>query len=136
MSKQKLSRKYNGKDVDMLSACETITNHAIEHKDFLQTKRSTWADPFFGDIQTRIQAAYTDFLGIDNAGELRKATQRVIELQSDSIKDLAEFKIQIQEDFKKDKVKLNELLISLGFTQFHKKAQNLDQEGLIQLLFQ
>ena len=136
MAKQKLNRTYKNKDVDMLAACETIITHATEHKEFLQTKRSTWADPFFSDIQTRIQEAFIEYLGIDNAGELRKATQQVIEIQAETIKDLAEFKVQIREDFKKDKVRLNELFTSLGFTKYHKIAQRGDQEGLIQLLFQ
>ena len=136
MSKQKLNRAYKSKDVDMLAACETILTHALEQKDILQSKRSTWTDSFFTDLQTRIQNAYINHLGIDSAKELRAATQKVSTMQAKALKDLAEFKIQIQEDFKKDKTRLNELLTNLGFTQYHKTAQKGSQEALIQLLFQ
>lgn len=136
MAKQNLKRDFNGKAVDMLSACETIIKHATDHKVFLQKKRSTWADPFFDDLLTRIQNAYPEFLGIDSAKELRAATQKVNELQSIALNKLAEFKVQILEDFKSEKARLDEMLKSLGFTQFHKKAQRGDQEELIQLLFQ
>ena len=136
MAKQNLKRDYSGKAVDMLSACETIIKHAMEHKEYLQQKRSTWTDPFFDERLSRIQNAYSEFLGIDNAKELRAASQKVYELQAIAVKNLAEFKVQIQEDFKSDKTRLTELLKSLGFTQFHKQAQRGDQEEMIQLLFQ
>ena len=136
MATQKFKRDYSGKAVDMLAICETIVRHAIEHKEYLQQKRSTWADPFFDDILLRIQNAYTEFLGIDSAKDLRAASQKVYELQSVALKNLAEFKVQVSEDFKGNKEQRTELLKSLGFTQLHKKSQRGDQEELIQLLFQ
>jgi hypothetical protein len=136
MAKQSLKRDFSGKAVDMLSTCETIIQHAIDHKEFLQKKRNTWADPFFDNILAKIQKAYSEHLGIDNAKELREATRKVHEIQDAAVKILAEFKVQLTEDFKADKEKQTELLRNLGFTQFHKKAQRGDQEELIQLLFQ
>ncbi|QYS87193.1 hypothetical protein JJC03_04405 [Flavobacterium oreochromis] len=41
------TRKYRGKDVDMLVACSTIIENAIANKTFLQSKRSNWTDDFF-----------------------------------------------------------------------------------------
>lgn len=129
-----ITRKYSGKDVDMLSTCAIIIEQAIIHKTFLVSKRATWADPFFPDLQTQIEDAFTGYLGIDNAKAMRQATRIVIELQAIALDLLAEFKIQIVEDFKNDPPRRDEILTQLGFTTHHKGAQNKDQEALIELL--
>lgn len=129
-------RNYNVKDVDMLITASTIIESAIKNKAFLITKRTTWADPFFANLKTRIDNAVQNFLGVDSAKNLRQATAVVIGLQKNAITDLAEFKIQIVEDFKNDKPRRDEILNQLGFTSYHKQAQKGDQEGLINLLFQ
>jgi hypothetical protein len=131
-----VTRNYKIKDVDMLVTSSTIIENAIRNKDFLQTKRSTWADPFFDHIQKRISNATENFLGVDSAKDLREATQSITVIQKQSLKDLAELKVQVTEDFKNDKPRRDEILNQLGFTPFHKASQNGDQEALIQLLFQ
>lgn len=134
MATKPLKRAYKGKDVDMLTACSTIIGHTIDNKTFLISKRPTWADPFLPDLKTRIDNAFTDILGIDNAKDMRDATTVVTNLQTDALRDLAEFKIQIEEDFKGDKKRRDTILNILGFKQHHKAAQNKDQEALIELL--
>ena len=129
-------RNYNVKDVDMLVTASTIIESAIKNKAFLVTKRATWADPFFTNLKTRIDTVVQTFLGVDSAKNLRQATAVVIGLQKNAILDLAEFKIQVVEDFKSDKPRRDEILNQLGFTSYHKGAQKGDQEALINLLFQ
>lgn len=136
MAKKNSERHYKAKDVDMLSACDTIMAQAEKHKVFLQSKRSNWTDSYFEEIREEIQNAFTNILGIDSVKELREATQKVLSVKNAAVKDLAEFKVQIEEDFKKDKPKLNELLTNLGFSRYHKSAQKGSQESMIQLLFQ
>jgi hypothetical protein len=131
-----LKRAYTGKDVDMLTACGTIIEQAIIHKAALVAKRANWADPFLPTIQTRIQNAFTNFLGIDNAQQMRDATAIVTGIQKNALRDLAEFKVQIMEDFKSNKKRRDEILNRLGFTAHLKDAQNKDQEALIELLLQ
>ena len=128
-------RKYNSKDVDMLVACSTIIENALANKTFLQSKRSTWTDDFFTTIQTKIDKALEVHLGIDSAKDLRGATQTLQTIQKRALKDLAEVKVQIAEDYKKEPVKQTEVLTQLGFTTYHKEAQNNDQEALVQLLY-
>jgi hypothetical protein len=128
-------RKYRGKDVDMLIASSTLLGNAIVNKTFLQTKRSNWSDDFFAGIQTKINTALETYLGIDSAKDLRGATQVLQSIQKQSIKDLAEVKTQIIEDFKKETAKQTEILTQLGFNTYHKEAQNGDQEALVQLLY-
>jgi hypothetical protein len=128
-------RKYRGKDVDMLIASSTLLENAIANKTFLQTKRSNWTDAFFTNIQTQINTALEEHLGIDSAKNLRGATQILQSIQKQSLTDLAEVKTQIIEDFKKETIKQTEILTQLGFNTYHKEAQNGDQEALVQLLY-
>lgn len=128
-----IKRIYKGKDSEMLVTTSAIIDHAIANKIFLIGKRATWADPFLGDIKTRIDKAFSDFLGVDNAKEMREATQLVLKIEANALPLLAEFKVQINVDFKNPR--RNEILTQLGFTQFLKAAQRKDQEALIELLF-
>lgn len=128
-------RKYTGKDVDMLVACSTIIENAIANKTFLQSKRSNWTDDFFTNLQNNINKALEEHLGIDSAKSLREATQTLLSIQKQALKDLAEVKVQIAEDFKKEPIKQKEILTQLGFTTYLKEAQKGDQEALVQLLY-
>ena len=136
MATPEITRKYTGKDVEMLSACATIIEQATIHKTTLVSKRANWADPFLPNLQTRIDGAFANYLGIDNAKQMRAATQVILNLQETALELLAEFKVQIEEDFKTDTVRRDEVLTQLGFTAHHKNAQSRDQEALIQLLLQ
>lgn len=131
-----IRRNYRGKDVDMLVTVSTIIENAIHHKKFLQQKRTTWADPFFDDIKNRIETTTQTYLGVDSAKELRSATQAVYSIKKAALNSLSELKVQIIQDFKKDKIRRDELLNQLGFKAHHTKAQENDQEALIDLLFQ
>lgn len=132
----KPTRKYRTKDVEMLTAAATIIENAIANKTFLQSKRSTWADPFFDNLKTQIQTTTDTFLGKDAAQQMRQATQSVLSIQAQAIQNLAEFKVQIDQDFKNNPTKKTEILTQLGFSNYHKQAQKGDQEGLVNLLFQ
>jgi hypothetical protein len=131
-----LQRIYNTKDVDMLIAIDTIIDAAIANKAFLQTKRSTWGDPYFEDIKTKINAIVQTHLGIDGTQSLRQSTQIVKTIQANALKDLAELKVQLVVDFSDVPAKKTEILNQLGFTPYFATAQTKDQEALINLLFQ
>jgi hypothetical protein len=133
---EKAVRKYNVKDVDLLVSSETIIDSAIAHKVVLQGKRSTWADPFFDNLKATINKALEDHLGVDNAKQLRESTKLVGSIQADAIKDLAEVKVQIVQDFKDDKTLQKEIETQLGFSSYHAAAQKKNQEALINLLYQ
>uniref|UniRef100_UPI00404817AA hypothetical protein n=1 Tax=Flavobacterium sp. TaxID=239 RepID=UPI00404817AA len=105
-----ITRKYKVKDVEMLTAAATIVENAIANKTLLLSKRSTWADPFFNDLKTQIEDITETYLGKDAAKEMREATQVVLSIQAQAQIDLAEFKIQIEQDFKKEPVQKKEIL--------------------------
>ena len=131
-----ISRKYNNKDIEMLTAAQTLIKNALDNKTFLISKRTTWADPFFNDLKIHIQTTTDTYLGKDAAIILRDATQVVLNIQQQALFDIAEIKIQIQEDFKSTPTKRTEILKQLGITTYHKMAQNRDQEALVNLLYQ
>jgi hypothetical protein len=130
------ARKFKSKAVDLIIASDTILDSAIANKTFLQSKRSTWADPFFQDIKTQIDLATQTYLGMDTAQTLRQSTQQIYNIVATAYADLAEVKVQIEEDFKDDQIQKNEILNSLGYTPYFATARNKDQEALINLLFQ
>ena len=131
-----VKRNYNTKDVDMVIAIETIVDSAIANKQLLQSKRSTWADPFFEDLKQQINQVTEDYLGQDSAKQLRLATQTVLEIMQPALKDLTEVKIQIEQDFKNTPSRRSEILNQLGYTTHYKTARKKDQEALINLLYQ
>lgn len=132
----KTERNYNCKDVEMLITIDTIIDAAIDNKDFLQSKRPSWKDPFFQNLKTATDNVVQNYLGIDNAKELRTATLQVLAVQMPALRDLAELKVQIEADFKNNTTQQKEILNTLGFTPFYAKTKNKDQEALISLLYQ
>ena len=131
-----IKRKYNNKDIEMLTTTSTLIENAIANKTFLQTKRKTWADPFFDDLKEKIENTTETYLGKDAAKQMRDATQVVLGIQTQALVDLAEFKVQVEEDFKENSIQKTEILTNLGFTSYHKISQKGDQEALVNLLFQ
>ncbi|UPT69295.1 MAG: hypothetical protein M0D53_08645 [Flavobacterium sp. JAD_PAG50586_2] len=131
-----IKRHYNTKDVDMIITASVIIEAAIANKALLQAKRSTWADPFFENIKNRIDAATQDYLGVDNAKDLRLSTQIVLSMQNAALNDLSQVKVQIEQDYKNNPARKTEILTQLGFIPYYKGAQKKDQEALINLLYQ
>jgi hypothetical protein len=132
----KIARIYKVKDVEMLITSATLVENGIANKTFLQSKRSTWANPFFEDLKAKIETTTETYLGKDSAQQMRQSTQIVLGIQKQALVDLAEFKVQVEEDFRKNPIQKTEILTQLGFTTYHKISQKGDQEGLVNLLFQ
>ena len=132
----KIARIYKVKDVEMLITSATLVENGIANKIFLQSKRSTWANPFFEDLKAKIETTTETYLGKDSAQQMRQSTQIVLGIQKKALIDLAEFKVQVEEDFRKNPIQKTEILTQLGFATYHKISQKGDQEGLVNLLFQ
>lgn len=129
------NRNYRHSDAEMLTVCATLTEAAIAHKSFLQTKRSNWAEPYFEDLKQRIADVSAMHLGADNGKALRNATIQITGLQMQALIDLSDFKVQLSVDFHENKPRRKELLKQLGFADHLKDAQKSDQQALVQLLY-
>lgn len=127
-----LLRKYKVKDVDMVLAISTIVENAKLNQPYLQSKRSTFTMDYFNQLQTEIDAVIQQYLGADNAKQLRDSTALLYVKQKEALKLASEMKLQIELDFPDDK---KEMLNNLGFTAYWTRAQKKDQEALVNLLY-
>ena len=127
-----LLRKYKVKDVDMVLALSTIVENAKLNQPYLQSKRSTFTMEYFNQLQSEIDAVIQQYLGSDNAKQLRDSTTLLYAKQKEALKLSSEMKLQIELDFPEEKT---EMLNNLGFASYWVKAQKKDQEALVNLLY-
>lgn len=128
-------RHYSTRDADMLMASKTISESFKTCLPELSAIRPGWTQQFADDLSARIDQATATFLGIDAKKDLRMATMNLQSLLVASKRDLAFFKAQIVADFKKDPVRRDEILKSLGYDRLKKPLQRTGQEAFIQVLF-
>ena len=129
------NRNYNCKDVDMLMASKTIAETFKTNISELATTRTDWTEQYATDLILRIDNAIHTHLGIDVKKDLRSATTALVSLQFPAKRDISYFKTQIDDDFKKNAPRRDEILKSLGFTKYLRGVQSGNQESLIQFLY-
>jgi hypothetical protein len=129
------NRNYNYSDVDMALAAKTIAGNFKINLSELSTLRTNWTAEYADDLESRIDSAIENHLGIDPKKELRDATNTLTGIITPAKRDLSAFKIQVDEDFKNDASKQKEILKNLGFTKNLRAIQKGDQEALIELLY-
>lgn len=130
------NRNYSCKDVDMLMASKTIAESFKTNISELSTTRTDWTEQYANDLITRIDNAIETHLGVDAKKDLRNATTTLASIQVPAKRDVSYFKTQIDEDFKKETSKRDEILKTLGFAKHLRGVQKGNQESLIQLLYQ
>ncbi len=128
-------RKYNYRDVDMLTASDTVAESFGANISELSKVRTDWDEPYAKGLKERIARAIQNFLGIDPKKGLRDATAALVSVQSPARRDLSFFKTQIDDDFKSDPAKRDEILKNLGFTKHIRGVQKGNQQSLVQLLY-
>lgn len=117
----------------MLMASKTIAESFRANIGELSAIRTTWTAPYADELVGRIDAAISGSLGIDPKKQLREATASVVNILAPARRDVSFFKTQIDQDFKKEPAKRNEILNSLGFAILP-SVQKGNQEALLQLL--
>ncbi|KOH44123.1 hypothetical protein [Sunxiuqinia dokdonensis] len=122
-------RNYSVKDEVMLMACKTIVKNMSINLSDLSLVRSNWTEDYVAGLDTKIDTAVNDFLGLDKQKHLRAATDQVEDILKPAIRNLGFLKTQIEVDMGKD---AKEILRGLGYT---KPLNALDQEGVITLLY-
>jgi len=129
------NRNYNYKDVDMLMASKTIAESFKTNLSELSATRTDWTEQYAIELISRIDDAIENNLGVDAKKYLRNATTILTSIQVPAKRDVSYFKTQIDDDFKKESSKRNEILKTLGFAKHLRGVQNSNQEALIQLLY-
>ena len=132
----KIIRLFKCTAYEMLTALETIINVCITNNAEIVKERPLWTVQFFNDFLAVIQNAYIQFLGIDNAKELRAATKALFAIINPASDDISKFNTQVKNDFDNDKPKRDEILNTLGFKSYFKAVLNKTQDAIILLLLQ
>lgn len=130
-----VKRVFKGKDVEMLTVIEAIARHAIAHKQALQARRSTWADPYFENFLDSIISFTENHYGKDAGKKLREATEVLNGMYAKALVDLGDFKLQLKEDFKAEKTFVEKVLKDLGFSDNFEGVRRHSQEALVDLLY-
>jgi hypothetical protein len=130
-----VKRIFNYSDVNMLTASGTIINSALAQQPAITAKRPLWTLLFLQNLQTRINDAFPNVLGVDNAADMRDKTKIVLDIMKVAEPNLTTFKKQVERDFKDEEETLDEILTTLGFEAHYKRVKAKDQEATIELLF-
>jgi len=121
---------------ELLTVSGTLLNNAKDNKTIIVQKRPKRADPYFSNLETRIHNAIEKYFGLDSAKDLRAATISLYSIMNPAKTDLSEFNTDIAVDYKNDKVKLGEILNTLGFKKYYTSATHDNQQDMISLLGQ
>ena len=128
-------RTYSSKDVDMLLTSKSIVETFKLSLSELSSARTQWTKEYANKLSKKIDNAIDKYLGIDKDKELRTATATILSIQQPAIRDLSFLKKQLDFDFASDRPKLKEMIKDLGFERNLRRAQNSDQEALLDLLY-
>lgn len=130
-----MKRIYKGSDIDMLTACSVIAEHALENLVALEGTNSFWNEAHFAEIKERVRKLLSDIFGIKSVQALQEATGRLVALQSVLLKHLTMLRKQIMTGWQKDTAVLKEILDSLGYSEYWEKAKtNKSQTALVAML--
>jgi hypothetical protein len=129
------NRNYKCKDVDMLMTSKIVARCLKTNITELSATRTDWTEAYADGLITQIDSAMENYLGVDSKKDLRNASASLAAVQVPAKRDLSYFKVQIDEDFKKETTKRDEILKTLGFAKHIKGVQKGNQESLIQLLY-
>jgi hypothetical protein len=126
------NRNYPCKDVEMLSAAQTITQNLLDNIGELSVLRMDWTPEYVNSLLEKINKANQDFLGQDRQKALRDASSELHALQTPALRDLSMLKVQIEVGFKDQSANI---LKNLGYNRFYAPAAKGKQEKLVELLF-
>lgn len=128
------TRKYKCSDVVMLVVLNSIAESLLANMADLSAVRLNWNAAYGTDFKTRIAFALQNYLGLDPKKVLRSATSDVYAIQEPALRDIAFLKSQLTVDFARKPKVLEEMLRTLGFTQYLGKTQKGNHESLIAFL--
>lgn len=125
--------KYNYEHIDMLLAAGMVVQSFRKYVDDLSYIRTNWTREYADSLNERIDKVMKNYLGVTYPADLRKATDRIIEIRPTTRRDLAFIMREIKENFSKEEA--DAILKYLGFDLYINDVIDHDQESLINLLF-
>lgn len=121
------------KSVTMM-ACETIVANFKDNIAELSLVRDNWTEEYALDLETRLKADISQYLGVDQHAAQKKATIQVNMILNEATKDVNFLYKQINTDFEREPARRDAILQTLGFTSYWKSATSTSQVGMINLL--
>jgi hypothetical protein len=129
-----MKRKYNFKDLPMVLTALTLVENFTAEKAAFIAENAAWADPYETNIRAIIAKALKDYFGINTKEQLKEVTRLVNQLQGKALDDLGAVKSEIKRGFRKDPVRCDVLLDTLGYKQYWVKGSHNNQTEIIGLL--
>lgn len=130
--KKRVKKVFRGKYIDMLFAIETIVNSAKVFQTELESSVTIFTMAYFTTLLSRIEDAFT-MIGVDKLHEQREATNTVKTDAANIYLLLSSLKRKLVRLYADDKKALDELLRTLGYAQYYKKAGSNRHKGTIEL---
>ena len=128
------ARKYGARDIDMLTAAQTVVANFKANIEDLTLLRKNWPLEYPDEMQDRISKSLQK-IGIDPKEVLHNTSDKVFALQNTAIDKVKFLKTQIKADFKNDPDARDRILSKLGFIGDANKPKLKSQEGLIEFLY-
>jgi hypothetical protein len=130
----KVKRKYNCKDSEMLIGASVITDSGLQNVQQLEEADTSYNTKAITALHNNIDTAIRDILGADNAAALRQKSIDLTAKHEEALQNLSLTKVLIENKYSKTPVRRDELLTNLGFTPFYKSAAKGTQEAMGHLL--
>ena len=130
-------KKFRCSYEELILVARTIINSAILNLADIVANKPAYKDPFFPDLLLKFNTVADKYLGVDSAGNLKKATKNITAVMESLEKTFRTFHNNIEADFKKDKAKIVEIFDTLGFTKYYSAAvERSNQSAMDNLLAQ
>lgn len=129
-----MKKNYSYKTLSMLIAALSILENFDSKKEKFVAESKKLDDPFADNLKADIEFALKEYFGINSKEHLKETTKLVKKLQAQAKDDLLLLKTQIERGYRKDRERLNYLLVKLGFKAAWAKASKSNQTELIGLL--
>ena len=123
-----------GRVPEVVTCGLVIIGHAEEYLTELVIERPLWTDLYFTTLKGRLTGFLGSMVGEDRSLLQREQTAVVKKLDQQAKDRLSSFKIQTEEDFRKNKPRLAEIFTTLGFNSFFKGAITKGESNLVSLL--
>ncbi|MCX6352886.1 MAG: hypothetical protein NTX03_13660 [Bacteroidetes bacterium] len=132
-----IKRLYPSSDVDMLTTCDVIIDHAILKEGELIVRRPNWVAPYFVNIKTRIANAMATNLGHTPKSGQKQKTLALVGKYGELEEMITSLHLDI-DDLLDDVVDLalqTRAFDELGFTAHYKGVKDGNQQAMVDFLF-
>ena len=127
-------REYTAADDAMIVGIGAIAASALEHQSVLEEEDTTLTKTYLQGLAERIKAAATTILGHDNAKDMRGKTGDLNDNSTAALDALGSILNTVNTKYRGDTARRDEILRTMGFSDFYDHASHKDQQAIGHLL--